>query len=137
MVNYRVSCESDYEVVRDRDDNDEWDNGEDGYFNHQFSVYKEGDINFREANDFSFESDLPNPKILVVIYGDGCTFGHTDGYVMYYGPFTESEAIELAALINKDLTEQLRKRYAEITGNEYMSTPWTGYFANLQEVRIL
>ena len=137
MVNYRVRCESDYKIVRERDDEDEWDAGEDGYFNHQFLVYKEGDLGFHQANDFSFESGLPDPKILVVIYGDGCTFGYTGGYVAYYGPFTANEATELALLIEDGKIKEYRKRYIAITGGSYASTPWTGYFANLEKVEII
>lgn len=108
MVNYRVRCESQY-----YNDSDNLDNGNDGYFNHQFVLLKKGDIGFREANDYSFESDIVDPKVIAVIYGCGNTFGYTSGIVEYFGPFTENEAIKLVALIVKNNLEEFRKCFLD------------------------
>lgn len=83
---------------------------------------------FKDSKEVS-EETFNSEKVWVVVvrYGDGGTFGHTDGY--WDIPLITSsrnEAIEKVEFIKQTVKGQVKKP------DEYYT--WNGYFANLEDV---
>lgn len=133
MKNVRVRVDSDYVVYRPIDPEDDWDNGDDGYENHNFIV-SGPDL---KGYDYSVETDLEDPYFVFVIYGTGCTFGTTAGMTCMVNDsaYTKEEAEKIAELIeahydnNDKLVEYLKPEYAYF--------PWQGYFEWFQDVVVV
>ena len=135
-MKYYLGCEYDTTIGLDNDDGDgsDWSSyNHEVMENHQFTLSKEK-VDYPEM---SFDTDIEKPYIVAVIYSDGGTFGRTDGYVQYFGPFEKSFAEQLASTISgssDDINKQ--KELKKLLGKDSYFA-WTGYFASLQDVVLI
>jgi len=129
-MKYYIKCDSQYVVYSEPDPYDDWDQGEDGYEAHEFTVSTETD----GYPDETFDTDIEKPYFIAVIYSTGCTFGTTYGVVQYLGPFTK----EKGEKIHKQLEDSNGDNYEGLEGdNKYFYPYWIGYFENYQESVLL
>lgn len=122
MIFY-VTCESDY--ASDDGDGNDYNTG------HKFFVSKTK----VPYPDQTYDTE-PGKVIVIVIYGDGCTYGYTTGLVKYLGPFTPDQAniVELAILKDDD---GLSEKIGSLIPEKYFSAPWHGHFGILEETKQL
>lgn len=97
----------------------------DAYVNHRFKLTKDK----VQYPDQTIETDLKNPYIVVVVYGDGGTFGRTDGHTQYVGCFGKKTAEKVCELIDNSKYDELKK----IVGENFYPY-WDGYFASFEKV---
>lgn len=133
-MKYYIECKYDTVTYQDDFNRDDWSGFDhDAMINHKFKVWKKP-ISYP---DETLETDLEDPHFVIVIYGDGGTFGHTDGYTQYLPPMTSEQAHKVAEIIKdgpKDIVEAL-KEVIELP--KYWYPRWQGYFSNLEQVLIL
>jgi len=114
--------------------------------NHRFTISKVKP----DYPDQTYTTELDKAYVVAVIYGDGGTFGRTDGYVQYLGPFSKEKAEEVMSLIDstkdkiwhtkeqtkfKENTDRLKSLMKEY--NKYFYANWTGYFASFEGMYLL
>ena len=123
-MKYWIECDYHEEVGCD---NREFESKWDGFSHtvrtgHTFKVYNKK----IDYPDYSFDTDIEDPHVVIVLYYDGGTFGRTEGYVQYLPPSTKEESEQYAKMI-------LNKKPLNMGFYEY----WYGYFSGLQKVGIL
>lgn len=131
MTTIYVYCDSDYEVTREKDENDEWDIGDDGNFNHKFTITSEK----RESHDFSTETKHSSLYVVAVIYSTGCTFGNTEGCVQYIAVHTKKDLDLLMKAINEEDAQKIKDIAKKI--DKYFWPSFFGYFERVQDTVIL
>lgn len=113
---------------------------------HKFSVYKKP-IDYPEA---TIETDVEDPHFVAVIYGDGGTFGRTDGYVQILNKgFTEEEAEKVCQLVKKSAKKdsymernnkepkEAYKELEKLINDKNFYASWIGYFSSLEKCCII
>lgn len=133
----------------DEGDGSEWSGFEHTvYTNHSFTVSETKP----DYPDQTFNTSLDKGYIIAVIYGDGGTFGRTDGFVQYFGVFCKEKAIEIIELINKVQYEpkydkakekvfeeniKKLKSILSMTKEDYIYFNWLGYFGSFEGMYLL
>ncbi len=135
MKQYKLYVESDHITTREIDENDEWDAGEDAYINHQVRILPSDHKENVGHPDKTFLAK-PTDAIVMVIYGTGCTFGHTDGVHTLLGPMSKKTAEKLKNAI--DARGDSGAMYETMKKLKVEGYPcWIGYFEQLDRVLVL
>ncbi len=112
--------------------------------NHRFEIHETKP----DYPDKTFSTSLDKAYFIAVIYGDGGTFGRTDGYVQYIGPFCKEKADTVIQLVNKVQREprscfnrdeafnENKKSLEEICGDSFYAE-WLGYFSSFEGMYLL
>lgn len=150
-MTFYVKCN--YNTRQGRD-HDEGDGTEYSGFSHEEHYDHWFDISEKKMNypDGTFESVGDKSYVIAVIYGDGGTFGRTDGYVQYIGPFCKEKADQIASLILRLKREpsyyekastaikKFDSDYAEfltLVGDARFYAQWLGYFSSFEGMFLL
>lgn len=128
-MKYYIECSSFLVTYTESDPEDDWDHGYDGYEGHAFEVSTKK-LAFPDA---TFETDIESPHFIAVIYSTGCTFGRTDGYVQYLGPYTKEDALKYAKILEDSSGEDYE--LIETPKNWYPC--WTGFFEHYQHCEVI
>ncbi len=139
-MTFYIKC--DYKIRRG-DQHDDGDGSDYSGFDHEEFYDHTFHISDKKMNypDATFSSIADKSYVVAVIYGDGGTFGRTDGYVQYIGPFLKEKAYKIAELINFCAYDnKSTQKYTELKNlindkNFYAS--WMGYFASFEKVLVL
>lgn len=137
--------------TRQGDQHDEGDGSDYSGFGHEEHYDHWFDISEKKMDrlDAEFSSVGDKSYVLAVIYGDGGTFGRTDGYVQYIGPFCKEKADKVATLILKLKSEPrcspmaesktFDLNYAELCKlvGERFYAEWLGYFSSFEGMFLL
>lgn len=115
------------------------------YYDHTFNISDKK----MDYPDATFDSVDTKSYVVAVIYGDGGTFGRTDGYVQYIGTFSKDKADKIAAQILKVIdTPYYNKDALSIFNNDLQElknlindknfyAQWLGYFSSFEKLFIL
>lgn len=135
MQNKKWYLTIDYNVI-DGPNNDDGDGSPYSGYSHEIRINHRFTLSTTEHKrpDKTFETDLNNPHVVVVLYSDGGTFGHTEGYTEVIGCFDKIKAEQIAQMIEDDAS---REELEKITDNKYFYKCWDGYFSSFQEVKII
>lgn len=133
MTTIYVYCDSEYEITREKDNNDEWDIGDDGNYNHKFTITSEKIKG--ESHDFSTVTKHSSLYVVAVIYSTGCTFGRTEGCVQYIAVYAKKDLDLLIKAINDGDADKVSKIANKIDKHFWPS--FYGYFESVQDVVIL
>lgn len=128
--------------------NEEGDGSAYSGFSHEVYVDHEFQISDKKMNypDQTYTTDLETAYILAILYGDGGTFGRTDGYIAYYGPFSSFEEAEKVFKRIKELDgngytyhlgRKARDKKREELQAEIGYCPWMSYFGSYEGCFIL
>ena len=138
--------------TRQGSSHDEGDGSDYSGFSHEEHYDHWFDISEKKMDypDQTFSSLGDKSYVLAVIYGDGGTFGRTDGYVQYIGPFCKEKADQVASLVlrlqfepkycKKDVTNKFDQDYKELVklvGNARFHADWLGYFSSFEGMFLL
>jgi hypothetical protein len=148
-MTFYVKC---HYKTRQGSNHDEGDGTDYSGFSHEEHYDHRFEISDKKMDypDGTFGSVGDKSYVIAVIYGDGGTFGRTDGYVQYIGPFCEEKADKIAALILKSKSEPryapkaeseaFDLNYAELhklIGGERFYAQWLGYFSSFEGTFVL
>lgn len=137
---YYLYAKYECEQVREPDPNDEWDAGDDGYFDHEFLITETKlpeNLRARQGAVFELQFNANKNEVLVcVIYTTGCTFGSSAGRYGFLGPMHPETAKNLKEAIDRvtdsgRMLEELKR--LRIDGYPF----WMGYFESLERVLVL
>lgn len=138
--------------TRQGSDHDEGDGSDYSGFSHEEHYDHWFDISEKKMDypDGTFSSVGDKSYVLAVIYGDGGTFGRTDGYVQYIGPFCKEKADQVASLILKLKSEPRFATKAEsktfdlnyvdlckLISDVRFGANWLGYFSSFEGMFLL
>lgn len=123
---------------RERDESDEWDNGDTGSEVSNVTAR----LTDRDVTDYSDDSIVrelpvgPGDTVYAVVadYESGSTFGRNGGYASVLDVFTTE--IEAAALALAAAQEPGDDRYAFTYNGETYYRSWEGYFDRLQSMDV-
>lgn len=149
---YYVTCKYDTMIGPDNDEGDGTRYSgfsHEVYYNHRFRVFESN--NKPVYPDECYICDIDPSYIVAVIYGDGGTFGRTDGYVQYIGAFSLEKARNIITLINqvkhepryygdKEKAKEFNKNKKDLyklINNSSFYAQWLGYFSSFEGMYLL
>jgi hypothetical protein len=138
LTGFTFIYESHHYWSRERDPNDEWDSGDDGYNNYPQLLR----VNNENPDCVgAIPLDATEAYLVWAEYTTGCTFGHTDGNVEAIAVFSSREKAQECA---KQCEEHAPIDYSgwnmviELENGEtqQLYIPWLGYFESLNAVHV-
>lgn len=121
------------------------------YYDHTFNISDKK----MDYPDATFASVDTKSYVVAVIYGDGGTFGRTDGYIQYIGAFSKDKADKIAAQVLKvtnnryykynlehdkkaaDKYDNDLRELKDLISDKNFYAQWLGYFSSFEKLFIL